>query len=51
MQRNVKMSYVLGWSIKKYGSYLKYVVLGGDYMILISRDQILSRFAGIVEVL
>ena len=26
MQRNIKIQRVLGWSIKKYGSFLKYVV-------------------------
>ena len=27
MQHNTKMEYFLGWSIKKCGSFLKYVVL------------------------
>ena len=27
MQRNVKIRHLLGWSIKKCGSFLKYVVL------------------------
>ena len=27
MQYNIKMRHVRGWSIKKYGSFLKYVVL------------------------
>ena len=26
MQRNIKVRYVLGWSTKKCGSFLKYVV-------------------------
>ena len=51
MQRNTKMRYVLGWTIKKCSSYLKYLVLGGDYMIPVSQDEILSRFAGIPAVL
>ena len=27
MQFNIKIQHVLGWYIKKYGSFLKYVVL------------------------
>ena len=30
---------------------LKELILGGDYMILVSRDEILSRFAEIPAVL
>ena len=33
------------------GDYVKINELVGDYMILVSRDEILSRFAGIPAVL